>query len=123
MAESNVFPAFIRLQVDDQDGFAQFNTKLANELNRAKRTTEVSLGEIERVISGAITGGQIGNFTVDTKGAREAAVASEQRAESARKMAVALHRGDGSRQGRPCPCRCSRLSEAGAGSSGRQYQR
>ena len=90
MAESNVFPAFIRLQVDDQDGFAQFNTKLANELNRAKRTTEVSLGEIERVISGAITGGQIGNFTVDTKGAREAAVASEQRAESARKMAVAL---------------------------------
>ncbi|MEE2741119.1 MAG: hypothetical protein VYA35_07070 [Pseudomonadota bacterium] len=90
VAESNVFPAFIRLQVDDQDGFAQFNTKLANELNRAKRTTEVSLGEIERVISGAITGGQIGNFTVDTKGAREAAVASEQRAESARKMAVAL---------------------------------
>lgn len=90
MAESNVFPAFVQIKVDDREGFSEFNTKLANELNKAKRTTEVSLGEIERVISGALVGGQVGNFTVDTKGAREAAAASEQRAESARKMAVAL---------------------------------
>lgn len=85
MAESSVFPVFIKVENVDGGGLKGFNDALATSLNQARRTAEASVEEIQQVLDSALNRGDYG-----TVGLRQSAAAADERARSARQLATAM---------------------------------
>ncbi len=88
MAEAAIFPAYIRAEYQESsDGLPAFSLAISETLNKARRTTEISMDQIQRTIANALSGNMpdlgLGEL-------RAAATAAEARATASRQMAAAL---------------------------------
>lgn len=88
MATGAVFPAFIRATYEETpDGMPAFERAMQTSVNRARKAAEISLEDMQREVSRALTGGQSDFGLGDL---RAAAAAADARAKAARGVASAL---------------------------------
>ena len=88
MATGTVFPAFIRATYEEtSDGVPAFERAMQTSVNRARKAAEISMDEISREISNALSGGT-GDLGVGNM--RAAAAAADARAQAARQVATAM---------------------------------
>lgn len=92
MAQSTVFPAFIRAEYDGgSGGFRDFERSAIAASDNVKRRFDADLAEINRTISTALTmpKNAVGGFDLNTAGMRQAAAQAEETARATRELARA----------------------------------